>query len=88
MKSDCPFFTHAARIMIQVELKKRDLGYRELTDLLNKQFGARYDARNIKNKIGRGTFSASFFLMVLSVLGRGEIPILEKPRVRDCLKAA
>lgn len=61
-------FAEFARITIQVQLKKRDLGYRELTELLNKRYRVGYDERNIKNKIGRGTFSASFFLMVLNAL--------------------
>jgi len=62
-------FGMTARITIQLEMKKRDLGYRELTEMLNEQFGTNENERNIRNKIARGTFSAAFFLMCMKALG-------------------
>jgi hypothetical protein len=61
-------FGMVARITIQLELKKRDLSYRDLTRMLNEQFGIKENERNIRNKIARGTFSAAFFLMCMKVL--------------------
>lgn len=58
-----------ARIAIQVQLKKRDLGYRELTELLNEKFDLQENERNLRNKIARSTFSAAFFLMCMKALG-------------------
>jgi hypothetical protein len=57
-----------ARILIQVEMKKRDLGYREFTELLNARFGLKENERNIRNKIARGSFTAAFFLMCMQAL--------------------
>lgn len=58
-----------ARITIQVQMKKRDLGYRELTALYNERFSFDENERNMRNKIARGTFSAAFFLNCLMAMG-------------------
>ena len=61
-------FAEFARITIQVQMKKRNLGYREFTDLFNEKFKIGINERNMRNKIARGTFSASFFLMCMHAL--------------------
>jgi len=61
-------FGTLARVTIQVEMKKRDLGYRELTQILNEKFEVGENERNLRNKIARGTFSAGFFLMCMKAL--------------------
>jgi hypothetical protein len=58
----------AARVLLQIELKRRDLTYRDLTEMLN-QFGINENERNLRNKIARGTFSASFFVICLMAMG-------------------
>lgn len=58
-----------ARIMIQIGMRRQDVGYRELTDMLNREFSQQENERNIRNKVARGTFSAAFFLMCMEVLG-------------------
>jgi hypothetical protein len=61
-------FSEFARITIQVQMKKRDLGYREFTDLFNARYQCEENERNMRNKIARGTFSAAFFLMCITAL--------------------
>jgi hypothetical protein len=61
-------YAEFARITIQVQMKKRDIGYRELTDMFNERFKQNENERNLRNKIARGTFSASFFLMCMKAL--------------------
>lgn len=63
-----PFFGEWARIMIQVQMKKRDIGYRELTELFHTHLKVKENERNLRNKIARGTFSAGFFLMCMTAL--------------------
>lgn len=64
-----PVFAEFARISIQVQMKKRDLGYRELTALFNERFSLDENERNMRNKVARGTFSAAFFLMCMTAMG-------------------
>jgi hypothetical protein len=61
-------FADIARITIQVQMKKRDIGYRKLTEQFNEHFRQNINERAMRNKIARGTFSAAFFLMCLNVL--------------------
>lgn len=64
-------YAEFARLTLQVQMKKRDLGYRQLTDLFNDRFrktGLKENERNMRNKIARGTFSAAFFLMCMNAL--------------------
>jgi len=67
-----------ARILLQVEMKKRDMKYEELTQLLN-MGGANENVRNVRNKIARGTFSAGFFLMCMIVMGVTDLKIELNP---------
>lgn len=69
------FFAELARITIQVHMKKRDIGYRELTELYNRQFRLNENERNLRNKIARGTFSAGFLFMCMIAMDVTSIEI-------------
>ena len=54
--------------ILKAELKRRNVGYRELAEKLT-VMGAPETEANIKNKIARGGFSAVFFVQCLSAIG-------------------
>ena len=54
--------------MLKAELKRRNVGYRELAERLEAQ-GIIETARNINNKINRGGFTAVFFVQCLVAIG-------------------
>jgi len=54
--------------ILKAELKRRNLGYRELAERLE-NFGVHETERNIANKISRGGFSAVFFVQCLDAIG-------------------
>jgi hypothetical protein len=54
--------------MLKAELKRRNLSYADLADKLA-EIGVKEDRRNLNNKIGRGTFSAVFFIQCLEAIG-------------------
>ena len=56
-----------AKGLLKAELKRRNVGYRELADKLTAD-GTPESERNIANKISRGGFTAAFFLQCLSVI--------------------
>ena len=57
-----------AKGMLKAELKRRNMTYADLASLLTKS-GAPYDERNLRNKVARGSFTAAFMLLCLSVIG-------------------
>ena len=57
-----------AKGLLKAELKRRNIGYRELADKLTAD-GTPESERNIANKISRGGFTAAFFLQCLSAIG-------------------
>jgi len=57
---------------LKAELKRANLGYKELAERLNKH-GLQETETSITGKLGRGAFAASFFLACLAVLGRSEL---------------
>ena len=57
-----------AKGLLKAELKRRNVGYRELADKLT-AMGAAETERNLANKISRGGFTAAFFLQCLSAIG-------------------
>ena len=61
---------------IKAELKRADLGYKELADRLNKH-GIEETETSITGKLARGTFATSFFLACLAVLERDAIRLEE-----------
>lgn len=54
--------------IIKIELLKRKMTYRDLTEKLA-TIGVHETEANIKNKMSRGKFSAIFFLQCLIALG-------------------
>ena len=57
-----------AKGLLKAELKRRNVGYRELADKLTAD-GSPESERNLANKISRGGFTAAFFLQCLTVIG-------------------
>jgi len=57
-----------AKAVLKAELKRRNVGYRELAEKLT-AMGSPETERNIANKISRGGFTAAFFLQCLSAIG-------------------
>jgi hypothetical protein len=57
-----------AKGLLKAELKRRNVGYRELAEKLT-AIGIPETERNIANKISRGGFTAAFFIQCLSALG-------------------
>lgn len=62
---DCP---EEAKSLLKAELKRRNVGYRELAEKLT-AMGIPETERNIANKISRGGFTAAFFLQCLFAIG-------------------
>jgi hypothetical protein len=54
--------------LLRAELAKRQLSYADLADQLQ-AIGVKEDPRNIKNKIGRGSFTAVFFFQCMEAIG-------------------
>ncbi|WP_428491788.1 DUF6471 domain-containing protein [Rhodopila sp.] len=54
--------------MLRAELKRRNVGYRELAVKLG-EIGVQESERNIANKISRGGFTAVFFVQCLVAVG-------------------
>ena len=65
----------ASRIL-QMSMMYRGLSYRALTDLLN-QMHVEENERNLRNKIGRGEFSAAFFLLCLKAMDMDQLRIAD-----------
>lgn len=56
-----------AKRYLKAEMKKADVGYRELSERL-KLHGLNETEASIANKLSRGTFAATFFLAALVAL--------------------
>ena len=54
--------------LLKAELKRRNVGYRELAEKLT-DMGIPETEANIKNKISRGGFTAVFLVQCLSAIG-------------------
>jgi hypothetical protein len=54
--------------LLKAELKRRNLSYADLADKLA-AMGVKENERNISNKIGRGSFTAVFFVQCLHAIG-------------------
>jgi hypothetical protein len=57
-----------AKALLKAELKRRNIGYRELAERLEK-IGVHETERNLANKISRGGFSTVFLLQCLEAIG-------------------
>ena len=64
---------------IKGELAKNGMTYADLCELL-KLLGIEENERNLRNKIARGTFSATFFLVCLQAIGSRNLYIDIIPR--------
>lgn len=54
--------------ILKAELKRRNLSYADLAERLA-AIGVQDNERNISNKIGRGSFTAVFFVQCLEAIG-------------------
>jgi hypothetical protein len=54
--------------ILKAELRRRNIGYRELAERLT-AMGTPETDRNIANKISRGGFTAAFFIECLVAIG-------------------
>ena len=54
--------------MLKAELKRQNLSYADLAEKLA-AIGVKDNELNIKNKIGRGSFTAIFFVQCLKAIG-------------------
>lgn len=61
-----------AKGLLKAELKRRNVGYRELAEKLT-AMGTPETERNIANKISRGGFTAAFLLQCLVAVGATDI---------------
>lgn len=66
-----------ARRILQVELARKDIGYKELSRALKSVCGVDIDSKALANKVGRGTFSFSFFLQCMRALGVDTVRVIE-----------
>ncbi|TWB21176.1 hypothetical protein FBZ89_10545 [Nitrospirillum amazonense] len=60
-------WSERAKALLKAELKRRNVGYRELAEKLT-AMGIPETERNIANKISRGGFTAAFLLQCLSAI--------------------
>jgi hypothetical protein len=56
------------RGMLRAELVRRNLNYKDLADRL-RAIGVQDTEKNLSNKIGRGKFTAAFFMQCMSAIG-------------------
>jgi hypothetical protein len=54
--------------LLKAELARRNLSYADLADKLA-EIGIKENRRNLTNKIGRGNYSAVFFVQCLEAIG-------------------
>lgn len=54
--------------MLKAELKRKGLTYAGLAEKLE-AIGVKESERNLSNKIGRGTFTAMFFVQCMEAIG-------------------
>jgi hypothetical protein len=61
--------TREAHRILQVDLKRKNIGYKELSRALENVCGIEIDSKSLSNKVGRGTCSFAFFLQCMKTLG-------------------
>lgn len=54
--------------ILKAELKRRSVSYQQLSERLE-EMGTHETEKNIRNKLSRGGFSATFFIQVLLAAG-------------------
>jgi hypothetical protein len=75
MPGKTPSWEDRAKRYLKAELKRADVGYRELAERLRKH-GLEETEASVTNKLSRGTFPATFMLAALVAIG-AEIVKLE-----------
>lgn len=71
---ELPDWERRVQTLLKVELTKRNLTYKQLSERLA-EIGVAESEPNIRNKLSRGTFSAVFFLQCLTAMGSKELRI-------------
>lgn len=69
---DLPDWERRVQTLLKVELAKRNLTYKQLSEKLA-EMGIAESEPNIRNKLSRGTFSAVFLIQCLSAIGATEV---------------
>ena len=64
----------AAKGLLRIAMIRREMSYADLVKALA-EWGIEENERNLRNKIARGTFSATFFLQCLAAMGCEELDI-------------
>lgn len=57
-----------AKGLLRAEMARRNLSYEDLAEKL-KSIGIEETHKNLSNKIGRGSFTAGFFIQCLEAMG-------------------
>ena len=65
---EIPDWEKRVQTLLKVELAKRNLTYKQLSDKLA-ELGVVESEPNIRNKLSRGTFSAVFLIQCLEAMG-------------------
>ena len=68
MTKDLPDWERRVQTLLKVELTKRNLTYKQLSEKLA-ELGVVESEPNIRNKLSRGTFSAVFLIQCLEAMG-------------------
>jgi Domain of unknown function (DUF6471) len=69
-----PSWEERAKRFLKAELKRADVSYRQLAELLEKH-GLQESEASIASKLSRGTFAATFFLASLAAIDCQSVPI-------------
>lgn len=65
-------FQEKAKGILRAEIKRRNMSYDDLSAKLA-EMGVEDTAKNLSNKIARGSFTAGFFVMCLEAIGAGAV---------------
>lgn len=70
--------------MLRAEMVRRGVSYEQMIDRLH-ALGVRENVPNLRNKIARGRFTASFFAQCMAALG---VELLQFPKRNDVVDAS
>jgi Domain of unknown function (DUF6471) len=63
-----------AKRFVKAELKRAEVTYEELANRL-REHGLQETKASIAAKLGRGSFPATFFIVVMKAIGRQSVPL-------------
>jgi 3-mercaptopyruvate sulfurtransferase SseA len=69
-------WTDRAKRFLKAELKRADVTYEELARRL-REHGLNETKHSVAAKIGRGTFPAAFFFVVMKAIGRENVSLAD-----------